>query len=401
MAEAASSPGTGSRSPRPTRRSARLRRQLVEELERGGGRMSPPVRSAFLAVPREYFVPDRVSRDGLEAVYRNEVILTAHDDRGVPTSSSSQPSIMVPMLEQLDLHQGQRVLEIGAGTGYNAALLAEVVGAKGRVVSIELEPGTARAARRALQQCGSAAKVVVGDGRDGWHRAAPYDRIIVTASAGSVPLAWFEQLAEGGLLQIPLRADRRGQTQAVVTFRKEPRRLRSVAVLPGGFMPLRDRSGAPAPESAPSLSASERVATRSRPLMHLSGEGLRGLSAERRQALLSLALSEPRSHRLGMRAPRLSLALYLALEAPASRFLGGWGKPGVIGTDGRGLALLAGARTFTRIEAYGEPEAEHLLVQLIDGWRARGRPTERELQVEVSFRRGRGSSIRWSWEKQK
>jgi protein-L-isoaspartate(D-aspartate) O-methyltransferase len=175
-------------SPRPARQSARLRRQLVEELERGSRPLSPAVREAFLAVPREYFVPERAASDGLEAIYRDEAILTTHDERGMYTSSSSQPSIMVPMLEALELREGQRVLEVGAGTGYNAALLTELVGPKGRVVALELEPATARGAQRALAHCGSPAQVVVGDGREGFERAAPYDRIIVTASARAVPL---------------------------------------------------------------------------------------------------------------------------------------------------------------------------------------------------------------------
>ncbi len=237
----------------------------------------------------------------------------------------------------------------------------------------------------------------MGDGRDGWRRAAPYDRVIVTASAGSIPRAWFDQLIEGGLLELPLRVGRSGQVQAVVTFRKEPTLLRSVAVLWGGFMALRDAAGDPAPQPAPSLSASERVDNRGRPLAHLSGAALRGLSAERRRRLLSLALSEPRISRLGVRAPRPALSYFLAIEAPASRWVGGGPRPGVISEDGGGLALLAGAKTFTRIESYGDPDAQRLLLDLIEDWRRRGRPTERELELQASFRPGRRSSTRWSW----
>ncbi len=195
------------------RSSKRLRRELVERLERDGSLTDAAVRKAFLAVPRERFVPETVARDGLEAVYRNQVILTTRDERGMWTSSSSQPSIMASMLERLELCEGQRVLEVGAGTGYNGALLAELVGPGGRVVSVELEPLTARGARRALAGF-APVKVVEGDGRQGFERGAPYDRIIVTASGAEVPSALFEQLVEGGLLELPLWVDRAGQTQA-------------------------------------------------------------------------------------------------------------------------------------------------------------------------------------------
>src|SRR5687767_1266842 len=117
-------------SARPARRrpsSTRLRRQLVEQLETSGCLRSPEIRRAFLAVPREQFLPDVAEREGLGRVYQDQAIVTLRDARGIPASSSSQPSMMVAMLEQLDLRRGHDVLEIGAGTGYNAALLARIV----------------------------------------------------------------------------------------------------------------------------------------------------------------------------------------------------------------------------------------------------------------------------------
>lgn len=394
-------PPKARRSGGPARRvpgSARLRRQLVERLEENGCLTSPPVRRAFLTVPRERFLPEITKREGLERVYQDEAIVTSHDERGIPTSSSSQPSMMASMLEQLDLRPGQRVLEVGAGTGYNAALLAKIVGARGRVISVELDPATARRARRGLASVKSPAKLVRGDGREGWPRAGPYDRIIVTASTPTVPRAWHEQLSEGGLLELPL-VHRRGQAQAIVTFRKLSQALRSEAVLYGGFMPLRDAPGAPVASPPPSLGAIERIDHRSRSLAQLSGEALRRLSAARRQRLLSLALSEARVHELGLRAPRPALSLYLTIEAPEDRLVGGWPRIGVISENGDGLALLAGgAKTFTRIESYGDRDAERLLLGLTEGWKQRGRPAGHDLRVEVSFPRGAaGSDVRLSW----
>jgi protein-L-isoaspartate(D-aspartate) O-methyltransferase len=93
--------------------STKLRRQLVGELERRELIRSERVRDAFLAVPRELFVPGFAAREGLEAVYRDEAIPTKHGEHGVPLSSSSQPAIMALMLEQLELEEGMRVLEVG------------------------------------------------------------------------------------------------------------------------------------------------------------------------------------------------------------------------------------------------------------------------------------------------
>ena len=375
-----------------------LRRQLVEQLEGNGCLSSPAIRRAFLAVPRERFLWEVAEREGLERVYQDQAIVTLRDPRGIPASSSSQPSIMAAMLEQLDLGRGHRVLEVGAGTGYNAALLARIVGAGGDVVSVELDAATARGARRALARVKSAASVVVGDGRDGWPRGAPYDRIIVTASSPTVPRAWYDQLSDGGLVELPLLLNRTGQAQAIIILRKQMGALHSQALLHGGFMRLRDAPGAAVPSPPPSLAVTERIDERSRPLAHLSGVALRKLSRAHRQQLLALALCEPRRHPLGLRAPRLELTLYLTIEAPENRYIGGWPRIGVVSADGSGLAMLAGGpKTFTHIEAYGDPDSERLLGELIEKWRKRGRPTSKDLQVEVGFAPTGSSNIRLSW----
>ena len=377
--------------------SAQLRRQLVEQLERGGCLTSAAVRRALLAVPRERFLSEIAEREGLERVYRNEAIVTRRDARGMPASSSSQPSIMAAMLEKLELRRGHRVLEIGAGTGYNAALLARIVGAGGKVVSVELDPATARAAQHALAEFKSPAHVVRGDGREGWPRDAPYDRVVVTASTAVVPRAWHDQLRDGGLLELPLVLDQAGM-QMIVTLRRHGPELRSETLLHGGFMALRDPAADAVASAPPRLSAGEHVDGRSRSFAQLSGVALRGLSRARRRELLALALSEPRRRALGLRAPRLALELYLNIEAPADRLVGGWPRIGVMTADGDGLALLAGGpKTFTRIDAYGNAQAEELLLDLIDAWKTRGRPAATQLQVRISFTTQGTSGVRLTW----
>lgn len=111
MSRESSIPGRARRGPTSTQ----LRRQLVERLEGNGCLSSPAIRRAFLAVPRERFLSEITEREGLERVYHDQAIVTLRDARGIPASSSSQPSIMAAMLEQLDLRHGHRVLEIGTG----------------------------------------------------------------------------------------------------------------------------------------------------------------------------------------------------------------------------------------------------------------------------------------------
>ncbi|WP_243726038.1 methyltransferase domain-containing protein [Actinomadura rubrisoli] len=106
------------------------------------------------------------------------------------------------MLDALALRPGMRVLEVGTGTGYNAALLAELTGAE-NVTTVEVDPSLADHARRALEDAGYPVTVVTGDGMRGYRHNAPYDRIIVTAAVREVPYAWVEQLGAGGLILVP------------------------------------------------------------------------------------------------------------------------------------------------------------------------------------------------------
>jgi protein-L-isoaspartate(D-aspartate) O-methyltransferase len=223
-----------------------LRQRLAARLRDAGTLTDSFVERAFLTVPRELFVAAVAARQGLEAVYRDDAIVIKEDALGRPASSSSQPSIMAAMLEQLAVRPGQRVLEIGAGSGYNAALLSMLVGPGGRVVSVELDEEVARAARAALARGGYRVQVGAADGRQGWAAAAPFDRIIVTASTDDVPRAWFDQLVVGGRLVLPLRVSRRWfLPQAVVALQRTAVGLESVAVVPGAFMALRRPPGDP------------------------------------------------------------------------------------------------------------------------------------------------------------
>ena len=294
---------------------ATLRRRLVRELEEIGLLGDRRIRQAFLEVPRERFVPEV----GVEEAYRNEAILTKKTAAGHGLSSSSQPSIMAIMLERLQLEPGQRVLEIGAGTGYNAALLQHMVGDKGSVTAIDIDPDTAARARRALK--GTRVKIVTGDGRAGFADGAPYDRIVVTASHDEVPHEWLQQLHPGGLVEVPLRLRGSDSLQLIPTLRREDGRLRSASVVVGGFMPLR---GAPDDLSPywQSLNVTLAQGADVTPLLSLYGEAVRSLSRAAARRLVSTACSEARVRSLRVRPSVDSFEVYFAVAAPRRQVVG-------------------------------------------------------------------------------
>ncbi|WP_173864723.1 methyltransferase domain-containing protein [Streptomyces roseifaciens] len=184
---------------------------------------------AFEAVPRHLFVPDVIwpGRAGMnrqsdrvirreepeawwQAVYRDAPITTQWDDgtytgpgRGkTPSSSNSMPTMVFSMLDALSVEQGQRVLEIGTGTGWNAALLSHRIGAE-NVVTVEVDADSAFKARSRLEANGYKPVSVIGDGAQGYASEAPYDRVIATCSIGSVPHQWITQTKPGGLIVAP------------------------------------------------------------------------------------------------------------------------------------------------------------------------------------------------------
>ena len=213
-------------------------------------------------VPREAFVPEViwVRRDDgwavplrrsddpdrwLELVRSDDSIITQIDDgateKGVwPTSSASAPHIVVTMLETLDVAPGMKVLEIGTGTGYNAALLAELVGPE-NVTSVEIDPVLAEQARTALKRAGCPVQVVTGDGTRGHAENAPYDRVIATAAACQLPYAWVLQTRPGGLIVAPWGPTFHPDDPLAVLTVGQDGTAEGRFTCPSWFMPLRDQ----------------------------------------------------------------------------------------------------------------------------------------------------------------
>jgi protein-L-isoaspartate(D-aspartate) O-methyltransferase len=191
----------------------------------GRARPAAPVVEAMRRVPRESFVPAEVAH-------------AAYDNRPLPIGQGqtiSQPFIVALMTDSLEPTPAKRVLEIGTGCGYQTAVLAEIVG---EVYSIEAIEALATAAEARLQRMGyDNVHLRIGNGREGWPEAAPFDGILVTAGAEEVPPKLVEQLAPGGRMVIPVGA----VGQDLLLLRKnEAGELSRETLLPVAFVPLVD-----------------------------------------------------------------------------------------------------------------------------------------------------------------
>jgi protein-L-isoaspartate(D-aspartate) O-methyltransferase len=217
-----------------------LHQRLIDQLASKGLLDNPRLRAAFQAVRREHFLPGIPP----ERVYQDDAVTCHTRPDGTPLSSSSQPTVMALMLNQLDPQPGDHVMEIGAGSGYNAALLAHLLTPKGQVTTIDLDPDVAAAARANLTRAGVDGVVVrTGDGWLGTPDHGPFDRIEVTVSVRDLAPAWTAQLAPAGVLVAPLAL--RANLQVSVAFAHHGHHLRSRSVEGCGFLPLRGPHAGP------------------------------------------------------------------------------------------------------------------------------------------------------------
>jgi protein-L-isoaspartate(D-aspartate) O-methyltransferase len=330
---------------------------------------------AFRKVPRHLFLPDVE----LERVYSGSAIPTKHDEKGNPISSSSEVAIMALMLDALRLERGQSVLEIGAGTGYNAAVLAELVGLD-NVVTVDIDPEIADEARAHLRAAGhDAVRVETADGWMGWSEGAPYARLELTAATADISPHWVDQLEEGGVLVAPLLL--RPNAQALVAFCKRGKTLESLSVFAGGFMSLRGvgAAGDQAREVGPWRVTSSRA-----------------LDDDR---LLALLREKPTLDVADL-ASWSDLAL-LAIADENSLALSRKGSPaysnGLVAEDGRSFAFVewTGGVLSTRLllVSYGGPEALESLRRRLDEVRGRAWQGLRVVAVPTGNARPEGDVV--------
>jgi protein-L-isoaspartate(D-aspartate) O-methyltransferase len=277
-----------------------LRTAMVDALRAHGSIRTERVADAFGVVPRHLFAPEATLETAYDA---HSAVVTKRDEHGISISSVSAPVIQAMMLEQAEIAPGMRVLEIGSG-GYNAALIAELVGDQGEVTTVDIDPEVVARARESLEAAGySRVNVVLADAEGGVSDHAPYNRVIVTVGAWDIPPAWVAQLTQSARLVVPLRL--RGLTRSIA-FERADGHLTSRGYELCGFVPMQGVG-----------ECREQLV-----LLHADDVGLRLDDGQQVDAdRLRQALSQPRVEawsgvRLGRGERFDGLHLWLALRLP-------------------------------------------------------------------------------------
>ncbi len=368
---------------------------MVSGLIASGRIRTRGVERAFRAVPRHLFLPELPS----EQAYQDEAVATKWVD-GVAVSSASQPSMMAIMLEQLELRPGHRVLEIGAGTGYNAALMSEVVGPAGSVVAVDIDEDLVQSAGEHLAAAGvPGVTLATRDGALGYPERAPYDRIVLTVGSWDIQPAWWRQLAPGGRLLLPLSVRGSQLSVALDLMPGPPPYLRGISVRSCAFVRLRGQGAGP--ESSRPLDT-DGLAVQTGDQRELDTAGLRALlrsPGDERVSSVKLAavdLWDGLGLWLAVREPNVCRLLVSAAASDRSPSL----LP--VGMDGGTVALL-GERGLAVVVPCGHASAEldrrfpvavrpygpdgaglaDRLGGLLGAWAAAGRPSAAELRMRA------------------
>ena len=356
------------------------RQALVEKLRQKGHLTDPLVEAAFLAVPRHHFLPADIP---LEQAYADDVVPIKRDVDGTVLSSSSQPTMMAMMLHQLRLQPDQNVLEIGTGTGYNAALMQHIVGDEGNVTTIELDSDMARLAQINLQRAvyGSRVRVVQGDGAAGYAPRASYDRVIATVGVWDIPRAWAQQLKPRGLIVAPLWLDAL-QVSGVFSILADGS-LYSENNLQCSFIRLKGMSSGPGVTrrvgSSSLVLTSNAAASMDSASMHLL------LSEDSESGLLDVRL-RPNEY-------WTAFMPYLMLHQPFGFYFAVYNigaNEKAYGIEGHGFALVGpGSACFVPYNGHGEvfcfgaPHAFMALQSALADWDSAGRPDSDRLRLRL------------------
>jgi methyltransferase of FxLD system len=348
-----------------TNATSRLREAMVADITARYAIRPPAILAAMRTVPRHVFLPGIAP----ERAYADDAIVTKHDADGLPISSASQPAIVAIMLDQLEAMPGMRVLEIGAGTGYNAALLAEIVGPQGHVTTVDLDADVTTAARQHLATAGygpDRVTVICGDGAYGWAEHAPYDRIILTVGAWDVLPHWFDQLVDGGRIVLPLAIH---TVQISAALERHNQTLASTSLQPCGFMRLRG------PFAGPEV----LVTLPETPHMRLLAEpplpDLTRVAALFKTAPRKRAFADTQGAALRIVLAFMSTEVVSLLSHPPHPILG-YHATGILDPEGDAACVIAGEAgpDMPAVLEYGTSSAAHHFEQVAAAWRAMGSP---------------------------
>jgi protein-L-isoaspartate(D-aspartate) O-methyltransferase len=356
--------------------------RLVDELKNSGGIRTALVERAFRTVERHRFLRGfsrwdpatsrpipvqfdsaRPSEEALRVIYSDQALGTRFRD-GLPSSSTSQPSVMADMLEALELEPGMRVLEIGTGTGYNAALLAEIVGSRGSLATLDIDPGIAAEAEEALTAMGySSVRVVARDGAEGVPEDGPFDRILATVGCPDLSFRWQEQLTEEGRIVVPLE---HAGLHPLVMLTKGGQGLEGRFFAWTAFIPIRGLLHQELPW--PAVFVRDQETDPARELPPWDGFGLGtpipgwGIPRDVMDFFLFLALTDRRA---------------VALPPPPSSIGDRW-QVGLTDSSGSALAGSGGIR------ASGDHDLLSDLMRHHDSWEAAGRPAIEDWHITFS-----------------
>lgn len=338
----------------------------------------PDVLAAFERVPRHLFLHDMP----YEQVYQDTALPLKRDASGQVISSSSQPTMMAIMLDQLNLRPGDNVLEIGAASGYNAAIMGRVVGSRGHVTTIELDYDLAQLATDNLNALGVDNVVVVqADGAIGYAPRAQYDRIIATVGVWDIPQAWLNQLKPDGVIVVPLWLD--GVQVSLALRRQADGTFTSADNRPCAFVYLRGEQAGPdmrrrVGSSSLVLMADQINQLDTAALAQLLSEVPDEYNIEAHLTTFDywhgfqmyLMLNEP---------PEMVFAVYAVIEGQKA-----------FGLEGNGIALFGPASaSFApyqgrgRTYCFGGSESFLRLHEIFDQWAASGYPRVDRLRVRV------------------
>ena len=362
----------------------KFQRQLLEQSRRLFYKtpLSAATERAYLATPRHRFVsryrewgsPEwrQVTAENLAqhlpALYADRPLVLFGDDDANLQSTISQPSFVLRMLDMLQLQAGQAVFELGAGSGWNAALMGQLVGPEGRVFSLELIPEVANAAAKSVEAVGSSnVRIIAADGGDGYAPGAPYDRALFTAGAYDLPRPFYDQLQEGGLLMSVIKLEGGGDTLSVL--RKTNGHFESIDSMSCAFVQLRgkhqvDGLDPAVPEALPDWPELQKHEI-SRTRFWWGGKGQETLAWRTMAIRFFLAISEP-----CFRAFKAEKAPVRALE---ELYFGLWNQ------ERHALVL---AREDSLI-AYGNESARDQLLERVRQWVELGMPSAASFKLKV------------------